>query len=158
MFDSLITDRTYSDYIRWRDLRNKGWANMTADDRAEWSTDMKGAYNASDLNRVGGVLNYLRDKLRDAGYLGGNEFTAKVNWTAGDIPTAEQFAAYISAVGTIRNAMSQKATTPPTPANVGSLDYQGANDIESILIDIEELINKMLAARNFCGELFSGEI
>ena len=158
MFDSLITDRTYEDYIRWRDLRNKGWANMTAAEKAEWKADMKGAYNASDLNRVGGVLNYLRDKLRDAGYLGGNEFTAIVNWTAGEIPTAEQFATYISAVATIRNAMSQKATTPPAPANVGSLDYQGANDIESILIDIEDLINKMLSARYYCGELYSGEI
>ena len=158
MFDILITDRTYADYSRWRTLRDKGFENMTEEERTEWSGTMKGAYSHADLNRVGEVLNYLRDKLTAAGYLGGNEFNAVINWTAGQIPTAAQFTAYLSSVETIRSAMSQYATTPRTPEDTGSLDFQGANDIESILLDIEELINKMLAVRNFCGELYSGEI
>lgn len=158
MLSNLITDRTIADYARWRTLRDKGYESMTAEERAEWSGTMKGAYNYSDLNRVGEVLNYLKERLTTAGYLGGNEFTAITNWTSGQIPTAAQFTAYISAVETIRSAMSQKATTPRTPDDTGSLDIQGANNIESILLDIEELINKMLAVRNFCGELYSGEI
>lgn len=158
MLDNLITDRTYADYARWRTLRDKGFEDMTETERAEWSGTMKGAYNYTDLNRVGSVLNCLRDRLTAAGYLGGNEFNAVTNWTAGQIPTAAQFTAYLGAVETIRAAMSRKATTPRTPEDTGSLDIQGANDIESILLDIEELINKMLATRNFCGELYSGEI
>lgn len=158
MFENLITDRTILDYERWRTLRDKGYENMTEAERAEFAGDMKGAYNASDLNRVGEVLNYLRDRLTAAGYLGGNEFAARVDWTVGEIPTAEQFSDYIVAVHTVREAMSQKETTPPAPENIGSLDYEGANHIEIILIDIEELITKMRAARFFFGDLFCGEI
>lgn len=158
MFDNLITDRTILDYERWCTLRDKGYENMTEAERAEFAGDMKGAYNASDLNRVGEVLNYLRDRLTVAGYLDGNEFTARVDWAVGEIPTAQEFTAYIGAVHTVREAMSQKTTTPPTPEDTGSLDYIGANAIESILLDIEELITKMRAARYFFGDLFCGEM
>lgn len=158
MLSNLIIDRTYLDYARWLTLRNKGYANMTEEERTEFSGDMKGAYNASDLNRVGAALNYLRDRLTDAGYLGGNEFTAVTSWTVAQIPTAEQFTNYLKAVETVRAAMSRKATTPPTPEDMGSLDYEGANNIERILLDIEELINKMLSVRYYMGDLYSGEV
>jgi hypothetical protein len=158
LLENLITDRTLADYTRWRTLRDKGYENMTEAERAEWSGTMKGAYNYTDLNRVGAALNYLRDRLTDAGYLLGIEFNAVTNWTSAQIPTAAQFTAYIKAVETIRSALTQKATTPRTPNDTGSLDIQGANDIESILLDIEDLINKMIAARNFCGELYCGEV
>lgn len=158
MLENLITDRTQADFERWRTLRDKGFANMTEAEREEFSGDMKGAYNASDLNRVGAALNYLRGRLTGAGYLLGNEFAARATWKEGEIPTSEQLSYYLKAVETIRAAMSRKATTPQTPADVGALDYIGANDIERILLDIEELINNMLAARHFFGDLYSGEI
>lgn len=158
MLEHLITDRTQADFERWRTLRDKGFANMTDAEREEFSGDMKGAYNASDLNRVGAALNYLRGRLTGAGYLRGDEFTARATWAVGEIPTGEQLTYYLKAVETIRAAMSRKETTPQTPADIGALDIQGANDIESILLDIEELINNMLAARHFLGELYSGEI
>ena len=158
MLSNLITDRTLTDFNRWLYLRDKWYANMTASERAEWETDMKGAYNASDLNRVGAVLNYLRDRLADAAYISNNAFKMRENWQKNEIPTAAEFSAYINAVAMIRNAMAQKRTTPPAPANNGSLDWQSANNIEQIMLDIDELITKMLSARHFCGDLFSGEI
>lgn len=158
MLENLITDRTQADFERWRTLRDKGYAKMTAEEKAEFSEDMKGAYNASDLNRVGEALNYLRDRLTAAGYLFGNEFAAREDWAENEIPTAEQFTAYLKAVEVIRAAMSRYSTTPATPADDGGLDIQGANDIESILLDVDELINKMRAARYFLNDLYSGEI
>lgn len=158
MLENLITDRTLADFLRWKELRDKGWANMTEAERAEWLAGMKGAYKASDLNRVGEALNYLRIRLTDAGYLGGNEFSMPTTWNDTHVPTVESFSSYISAVETIRAAMSRKRTTPPTPADTGSLDFQGANDIEQILLDIEELIDKMLSVRYYSGDLYSGEI
>lgn len=158
MLENLITDRTEADVLRWKALRDKGWANMTEAERAEWSAGLKGAYNATDLNRVGTALNYLRDRLTEAGYLGGNEFSMPTTWNNTHTPTRESFTSYISAVETIRAAMSQKRTTPPTPADTGRLDFQGANDIEQILLDIDELIPKMLAVRYYSGDLYSGEI
>ena len=158
MLDNLITDRTILDYERWRTLRDKGWENMTTEEREEWSGDMKGAYNASDINRVSEVLNYLRDRLKAAGYLGGNEFNLRTNWAVGEIPTLTQFNAYLGAVATVRDAVTQFPETPAAPEIAGGLDFVMANNIERILLDVENVINKMLAARYYLNELFSGEI
>jgi hypothetical protein len=154
----LITDRTAADFQRWRTLRDKGVQNMTADELEEWKSGMKGAYNASDLNRVGEALHYLRDRLTKAGYLGYVIFNVRTDWTDTDIPTTAELTAYIKAVETVRAAMTQYRTTPTTPADTGSLDIQGANDIEKILIDIDELITKMQAVRFFGGDIYGGEI
>ena len=158
MLENLITDRTQADFERWRTLRDKGFEAMTEEERAEFAGDMKGAYNASDLNRVGYALNYVKNRLTQAGYLLGIEFNAVTNWAENEIPTGEQFTAYIKAVETIRAALARKATTPRTPADVGGLDVQGANDIEQILLDVEDQINKMLLSRVYCAEVYSGEI
>lgn len=158
MLKNLITDRTIADFSRWLYLRDKGYENMTESEREEWNSDLKGSYNASDLNRVGAVLNYLRDRLYDAKYLTGKEFVMREDWGKNEIPSSAAFYEYIRAVEYVRSAMARKLTTPPTPENNGSLDFEGANHIEQILIDIDELITKMLKARYFSGDVFSGEL
>lgn len=158
-FPELVYDRTYDDVLRWLELRNKGYAKMTEAERAEWdAANMKGAYNTSDLNRVGLALNYVRDRLATASYVAPDVFYAKMDWEETDIPTRAEFTAYLRYVAIIRDAMAQYRTTPKTPKDVGGLDYTEANAIEKILVDVDELITKMLEARYYCGELFSGEI
>lgn len=50
---NLIYDRTQADVARIKNLNAKGWANMTADEKAYYlSGVVKGAYNAADINRV----------------------------------------------------------------------------------------------------------
>ena len=159
MIETLITDRTAADFYRWLELRNKGYSNMTEAERAEWdAANMKGAYNASDLNRVGAALNYVRDRLSEAHYLPLAAFSARTDWNIDDIPTAEEWGKYLSYVSIIREALAQFPSTPPTPDNTGSLDYTEANNIEKILIDVDKLINNMQAAPYYCGELYSGEV
>lgn len=159
-FSTLITDRTADDVRRFFYLRDKGFENMTAEERTEWlSFSMKGAYNSKDLNRVGGALDHLFERLKDAGYITPSTvFTSKINWTISSVPTTEDLTHYLKCVGIVRDAMAQFETTPPTPADTGALNYTEANNIELILIDIENLINNMLAARHFCGEVYAGEI
>ena len=157
---ALITDRTSADVARWLYLRNKGYENMNAEERAEWNAaQMKGAYNPPyDMNRVGEGLNYIRDRLAEASYLPIATFSAKTDWTVADVPTASDLREYLACVETVRSAIAVLETTPETPANTGGLDYVEANNIEKILLDVERLIDNMLAARYFCGELYSGEI
>ncbi len=159
-FTTLITDRTAADYQHWEYLRNKGFLNMTEAEQAEWlAGNMKGTYNKGDLNRVGEALNYLRDRLTEAGYITyQTNFTAKTNWTIASIPTAEDLTHYLKCVSVIREAMAQFETTPPTPTDTGALDIEEANNIEKILYDVETLINNMLAARFYCNDVFAGEI
>lgn len=159
-FNSLITDRTPADYERFEYLRNKGYANMTAEEQAEWdSGTMKGAYNKADLNRVGECLNYLHNRLKDAGYITAQTtFSAKTNWTVTSIPTAADLTYYLFCVSSIRGALAVWKSTPPAPTDTGALSIEEANNIEKILIDVEILINNMLAARLYCGDVYAGEI
>lgn len=156
---SLVTDRTGSDVLHWQALRNKGYAAMTETERAEWDAgNMKGAYNTSDLNRVGAALNYMRDVLSEASYISPYAFTAKTDWAVSDMPTAADLTNYLDYVSQIRAAFSKYATTPATPENIGALDYQDANDIEKILVDVYTLLSNMIAALFYCGDIFSGEV
>ena len=158
IINTLITDRSAADVSRWLNLRNKGYNNMIEAEREEWSAGMKGAYNVSDLNRVGEALNYIRDRLTEAGYLPQMAFIAKTDWAVTDIPTPSDLFDYLRYVSVIREAMAQYANTPAAPEYTGGLDYQEANAIEKILVDVDQLITNMRAARYYCGELFCGEI
>lgn len=153
---NLITDRSANDVALWRDLRNKGWLKMTSAERAKWESHMKGAYNYTDLNRVGAALNYVRDRLAESGFLSASAFSAKVDWTAGDTPTKADLTKYLGHVSTIRGAFAQRPTTPAAPT--GRLTYREANDIEKIILDVDSLLTNMVAARFFSGELYSGEV
>lgn len=159
-FTTLVTDRTEADYKHWETLRNKGFLNMTEEERAEWlAGNMKGSYNKGDLNRVGEALNYLHDRLKTAGYITyQTTFTARTNWTVASIPTADDLTYYLKCVSNIRGALTLFANTPPAPTDTGALSIEEANNIEKILLDVETLINNMLSARYFCGDLYAGEI
>lgn len=158
MLENLITDRTAADVSRWRQLRDKGYAAMTEAERAEWDAGtMKGAYNASDLNRVGNALNFVRDRLESVGHIAANAFEAKTDWTAADVPTAGDLTRYLGYVSAVAEALAKFPTTPQTPTDTGALDYTEANAIEQILIDVDRIITNMLAARFYCGELYAGE-
>ena len=158
MLENMITDRTAADVLRWRELRDKGLARMTAAELAEWKAGMKGSYNISDLNRVGAALSYLRSELIKYGYLIGIEFVPKADWTENDVPTRQDYASFVNSVDIVRDALAWYKTTPEAPNVLGKLDFQGANDIEKILLDVDELLTKTNAKPYYCGELYCGEI
>lgn len=135
---TLVTDRTQADVERVKALAAKGFADMTAGERAEWLAGMKGAYNASDMNRVGTALNYLAGRL---GAICGKSIAwpAKTDWAVTDIITASQAETYRQQIQDIRDALAYPAGTPDAP-QMKRLTYTGANDIERILTICEELI------------------
>lgn len=159
IINSLVTDRTEADVTRWITLRNKGYANMTEAERAEWNSGMKGAYNPHiDMSRVGAVLNYLCNRLAMLGYLNPDIFTAKTDWQEGDIPTAQDLAEYLYYVSIIRKALTVFPNTPAVPPNTGGLNYREANNIERILSDVDTLITNMQLSGYYLGEIYCGEI
>ena len=138
IIDTLITDRTQANAERVKELAAKGFAAMSAGERAEWLAGMKGAYNAADLNRVGTAMNYLAGRL---GPICGKSitWTAKTDWAVTDIATASQAETYRRQIQDIRDALAYPAGTPDAP-QMKRLTYTGANDIERILVLCEELI------------------
>lgn len=153
---SLITDRTQADVNLVRTLTAKGWKTMTDSEKAEWQSGLKGAYNATDLNRVGAALNYIASRLNSCGIR--IKVFPKIDWQVADIPSPEQMTAYLSDVATIRAALPVGMNTPDVPSDMVKLTYTEANNIERILLDIDALITNMVAAFFYSGELYANEI
>lgn len=149
IIDNLVTDRTQADAERVKALAAMGFAAMTSDEQAEWLAGMKGAYNASDMNRVGTALNYLAGRL--ASICGKSiTWTAKTDWAVTDIITASQAETYRHQIQDIRDALAYPAGTPDAP-QLARLTYTGANDIERILKLCEELIVNVAKSFRYTG-------
>lgn len=154
---NLITNRTQADVDRVAQLTGRVSAGTATEaEQTEWASDLKGAYNASDLNRVGAAVAYVAGRLNGYGYA--VTVTAKQDWTGSDIPTAGQMAAYLRDVAALRGAIAVMASTPPTPDSASGLTWREANDIERILLDVDELLTRMAAAWFYSGELYAGEV
>ena len=138
IIDTLVTDRTQADVERVKALAAKGFAAMSAAEQAEWLAGMKGAYNASDMNRVGTALNYLAARLVPVCGMS-IAWSAKTDWSVTDIITDSQAETYRRQIQDIRDALAYPAGTPDAP-QMKRLTYAGANDIERILVLCEELI------------------
>lgn len=153
----LITNRTQADVDRVATLTARVSAGTaTAAELAEWQSDLKGAYNASDLNRVGSAVAYVAGRLNGYGYA--VTVNPKLDWTVSDIPTAGQMAAYLADVAALRGAIAVMASTPPTPDSASGLTWREANNIEKILTDVDELLTRMAAAWFYSGDLYAGEV
>lgn len=153
---NLITDRTREDAARVLALAAKGWANMTAAERTEWSGELKGAYNADDMNRVAAAVVYLAERFEGQGYA--VTVDPKTDWLKTDEPTEDEWAAYLADVAELRGKIAVKPTTPALPESIAGLTVEGANAIEQTLVDLDALLTNAQKAWYFSGELFSAEM
>ncbi len=129
---------------------------MTASERAEWNTSMKGAYNHTDLNRVEDAVAYLAGRLNELGYHVAPLVTQ--TWNTTSIPKPADMTRYLNNVREIREAFVTLRTTPDVPATMRKLTYVEANEIEQILHDVEMLVNNMVSAFTYSGDIYGGEI
>lgn len=153
----LITDRTQADVDRVVTLRKK-WMNgtITAEEKNEYLAGMKGAYNATDLNRVGAAMEYIAGKLFDAGY--GDDLKVKQDWKMSDVPSETNLRYYLDALNSLRAWFVTKTTTPDTPPDIDRLTYIEANNIEQILMDLDFLIIQMIQSYIYSGDVYVGEV
>ena len=83
--------------------------------------------------------------------------TLKKIWTIHDIPTPPDMEAYLAY---IRAAMDIFPNTefPPLPENMNNLTFEGANNIERVLLKVGELVAEIQKNRSriYSGELQSG--
>lgn len=145
IIDTLITDRSQADVDELLALLAAG----------ENPADHKGAYNASDLNRAGAAVLYLQDRMALIGMAATG--TVRTDWTAADIPTQGQMEDYLAAVAAIREKIREYRPGSELPESVRRLDYNGANQIESLLRAAEDTVTKvMLSYRGYSGRLRAG--
>ena len=152
----LTTDRTQFDVDRVNNLARKGWANMTAEERAEWESGLKGAYNCTDLNRVQSAVRYLQDRFASVGYF--VNLSDARTWTVKDVPTQSEMAEHLADVRAIRGVLTLFSNTPPVPETMAGLNYIKANHIEQILLDVDALLTNMISSFVYSGEFYGGEL
>lgn len=161
----LITNRTAQDVFRWQELKSKGWENMTAEERAEWTGDPvamstpaapRGSYNHTDLNRVESAVEYLAERLRNLGYPVERLYTRR--WASTDVPTVADMTRYLNNVKVIRESFVILRTTPGVPGTMKNLDLDDANAIERILADVDVLVDGMVSNFAYSGDIFGGEL
>lgn len=152
----LITNRTKKDVTRWRELHDKGYQNMTAAERAEWLTAMKGCYGYTDMNRVESAVKLLAERVSKLGYLYSPQ--VKTNWKRQEIPTREDMNRYFGNVRQLRSLVPVFPSTPSAPSTGDRLNYSRANDLEKILLDIDQVSEIIPKSWHYAGEVYSGEV
>ena len=132
----LITDRTQADVEYAKGLHEKGLSGMTSEELTEWSNGLKGWYDYRDLNRVGGAMRYLYDRLKSV--VGDLRISPRTDWTLPEIPNYGVVMEYLNNLRTLRNSITVTKDAPEVPSGI-LLNYEEANDIEKIL-ELLELI------------------
>lgn len=154
-YSTAITDRSELDLRRFRELDAKRFSDMTAAEQAEWLAGSKATYNVTDLNRVGGFILDLQEKLHDIAGIT-VDVAPKTDWVYSDIPTIAQLNRYISDLQTLKNSLI--FNTPEIPDTVSNLTLNGANAIEQLCVNLNTVLMRMQISGFFCDEIYSGEL
>ena len=143
ILDTLVTDRSLAAVQLWQQLKALGWGAMTPEQQALWSSGaMKGAYNASDLNRVIGAVNYLAGVFQSYGYTPGID-AQESNWAVGQVPTQSQMQTYLGNIQALMDTLAEAQFAPELPQSMALLSYVGANSIEQILVELDAYLTAM---------------
>lgn len=153
---NLIYDRTAEDVSAAGNIRAKyqalrDWSGLT---EAETAQLERGTLTNVTLNRVVNAVATLTSALNAAGY---TVETASQSFSETDRLKRSEYSAYLSNIQTLRDAIAVRASTPELPAADAKLDYIGANDIEKILADLDELIGWMKYSQKYCGTFAAGQ-
>lgn len=155
---NMVTDRTFEDVIKCAELLKKyNNGTITPKEMEEFSSEIKGFYNASDINRVVSAMKYLSEVFKELGYIINVE--SSDNWAQSDYFNSDgEYAKYLSDIKKIRNVVSVSRDTPTVPPEDENLDYSKANDIEKIIVHVDLLSSNMKNSGYYSGEIFSGEL
>ena len=155
---NLITDRTLLDVEEVKALTEtikNGTA--TAEQVSQYLNEIqKGAYTYKDLNRVEEAVAYVASRLREFGYLSSLPVTQ--SWSVEDKPNVNDFARYFANVKTLRDAIPVWESTPEVPPTAIGFDYEKANALEQILVDVDQILNNIKNAWFYSGDLYLAEV
>lgn len=141
VLDTLITDRTQADAEERNRLAAKDFDKFTAAEKEYWMGSVKGAYTATDLNRVGRAMAYIAEAFNEAGYT--VNISPKTDWTMNDTLTSSDVADYLDNLSVLREAFTVMQGTPEVPGSLENMTVETANDIERILSNIGTVLNQI---------------
>lgn len=152
---TLITDRTKADADYAEALYGKKWTDFAEQEKADFAAGLKGAYKASDLNRVGTALITIRDRLRTHDI----DVPAEVreDYAQKEVLDKAVMDAYIESANAVHDAVEN--TAPRPPAGIDDLDWEGANNIEKTILAVDAVLERREIGWIYADEeLFAGDM
>lgn len=153
----LITDRTQADLDKLRAILGRFAAGTQT--AADWTAingpNQRGAYNYTDLNRVGAAVALLTESLSGQGYH--LTTSPRTDWAEADIPTATPMGTYLTDVGTIFRARLVQEPYITLPSNMAGLTIPGMNSIEWALVCVDAVTPVVRKSYIYSGEAYAGE-
>lgn len=162
IIDDLITNRTQADVDALNTLRTKiltvGWANLTAAEKNTWNAGMRGAWNYTDLNRIGQAIDYVVTFAQNIGWDNIPSVTTKTDWAVTDIPTTNLLSQYIRIPLTaIRGMIAVPSDTPSVPTNFYAMSVGKANNVEKIILVVYQQLELFRQSQFLSAEGLAGE-
>ena len=150
----MIVDRTFNDVAEADTLRKKIQAGdaLTTEEQAQFE---RGACTITMLNRINAKINELEDLLNGYAYMVDATLYADSKAYNG-LLTAVEYNNIFANLNKLKTAFYIYPTTPNTPAYL--YDFQSANNIEKILVDIESMITDMTSRFRECNTFECGEV
>lgn len=149
----MITDRTKADVDSAKEIIDSKVKLFLELTDSELQTLERGTIGIGTINRISTKQISLKNKMESNGY-----FVKNINtkiWDYNDIFGENDFLQLINNTVLLRDAFF---TYLDTPANVYlSYDYENINNLEKILVDIEKILDYMIANFRECGTFYSGE-
>lgn len=138
-------------------IKYYGIVLITDRTQADLDNDTDRAYiDYEDLNRIEGAIQFLSDRLRDAGYQ--NTVSVRsAEWMMQDIRTQADMDRIRDNINILRSVYTVLPDTPDTPVSITYSSIAQANAIEQILFDLDLLETNMEMEYRYSGEPVSGE-
>lgn len=154
MISSLITDRTSSDLMYAKSFQGKKWDDLSTEQKAEYLSGLKGTYSYIDFNRVENAVEYISELLISYAYY--NTVKVRTNWTAKDIQRVSEIQRYLNNIAELKNKYYSNVEGE-LPTTDTWLTTEGANYIEKVLAEIDEIVFKMTKQFRYSNTFYSGE-
>lgn len=135
-----ITDRTDEDVEKVKEYDLIGYKNLTNEQRAEWTSELKGALNRSDLNRIENNIGYLAEQTLIS-------LPIMSRWAYEDIFDLSNANRILTNIQKLVSRFSFRVQPqiPGAPLN----SYQKINQIESLLLRMYEALSRIQIEPNF---------
>lgn len=137
-----IFDRTQSDIdFAIQTMRNWRKTGLTE------TSDLKGCFNVSDINRIENDIQYLSDNLTEWYYF--NDIDTTKTWDKESFPTIEDVNRIINNIRVLITAYFQSADAPALPETI--VTFEQVNALEENLYQIKAILDDMIASFRVCS-------
>lgn len=148
----MVTDRTQADVELAKTLIEKVQSGQTLTSSEKTAIE-RGTCTITMLNRIESKQKELANFLNGYRYM--VNITNKTDWAYTDIFTYQDHERLLSNLNKLKQAFFIYQSTPTTPDCL--YNYENANDVEKILVDIESMIEDMKSRFRECNTFYCGE-